>query len=182
MFNDFYTYKMKNLKLIIPAFAVLFAACSQSQKTVSSEDVIDNTSVTVSDTIKSDSLTAVMRINNIVKQGSPVKLKFTVVNNSDSAKSFCKWHTPFEPFISKYLDITDAHGVDVAYKGAMAKRIMPPPADSYISVKSKDSVSSEVDLLQAYDLKPGNKYTLSYNGSTMSGIVIKDKVSFNFEK
>ncbi|WP_421944180.1 protease [Pedobacter sp.] len=173
---------MKNLKLIIPALAVLFTACSQSQKVVGSKEVIDSTSTSFSNTSKNDSLTAVMHIDNIVKQGSPVKLKFTVLNNSDSAKSFCKWHTPFEPFISKYLDITDANGVDVAYKGAMAKRIMPPPADSYISVKSKDSVSAEVDLLQAYDLKPSNKYTLSYNGSGMSGISAANKISFSFEK
>ncbi|MDN3588547.1 protease [Pedobacter aquatilis] len=173
---------MKYLKLIIPILAVLFTACSQSQKNTSSKEVVDSTNTVVTETIKTDSLTAVMTINNIVKQGSPVKLKFTVTNNSDSTRSFCKWHTPFEPFISKYLDIKDANGVDVAYKGAMAKRIMPPPADSYISVKSKDSVSSEVDLLQAYDLKPGNKYTLIYNGSGMSGLSVLGKISFDYEK
>lgn len=173
---------MRNLKFIIPALAVLFAACSQSQKVVNSKEVIDSTNTEISDINKSDSLTAMMHIDNTVKQGSPVKLKFTVINNSDSVKSFCKWHTPFEPFISKYLDIIDENGVDVAYKGTMAKRIMPPPADSYISLESKDSISSEVDILQAYDLKPGNKYILSYNGSGMSGLSVAGKVSFKFEK
>ena len=93
---------MRNLKFIIPALAVLFAACSQSQKVVNSKEVIDSTNTEISDINKSDSLTAMMHIDNTVKQGSPVKLKFTVINNSDSVKSFCKWHTPFEPFISKY--------------------------------------------------------------------------------
>ena len=182
MFDDSNMYKMKILKLVIPVLAILISACSQSQKMVGTKDGVDSTSAIVAESKPNDSLIAIMNVKSVVKQGSSVILKFTVINNSDSTKSFCKWHTPFEPFISKYLDIVDANGVEVAYKGAMAKRIMPPPADSYISVKAKDSTSSEVDLLQAYDLKPGNKYTLSYNGSGVSGISVASKLSFNFEK
>ncbi|WP_316739357.1 protease [Pedobacter aquatilis] len=173
---------MKNIKLIILAVAVLFAACSQNQKAVSEKGSIDSTNTIASVANQTDSLTAKMQIKDLIKNSEPVILKFSVVNHADTAKSFCKWHTPFEPFISKYLDITDDKGNDVAYKGAMAKRIMPPPADGYVSIAAKDSVSAEVDLLQAYDLKPGNKYTLSYNSSSISGISIASKLTFELEK
>ncbi|WP_231491357.1 protease [Pedobacter sp. Leaf170] len=173
---------MKNLKLIIPAIAVLFGACSQNQTNNNKNVVADTTSKVSSDSIQSDSLFAKMYINETAKKGSPVLLKFTVINSADSAKSFCKWHTAFEPFISKYLDITDSNGNEVAYIGAMAKRIVPPPADSYLSVKAKDSISAEVDLLKAYDLKSGNKYYVSYNGSNISGVSAPKKLSFSFEE
>lgn len=105
-------------------------------------------------------------------------LKFTVFNRTDRVQQFCKWHTPFEPLMSKYLNVIDEHGEEMPYHGAMAKRIMPPPADSYIKVKSKDILSVDVDLLKAFEIKKTGKYTITYVGENMSGLVVKDSVSF----
>jgi hypothetical protein len=82
--------------------------------------------------------------------------------------------------MSKYFDIKDENGNEVLYKGPMAKRIMPPPADSYLVVKPKDILSSEVDLLKAYQLEAEKKYTVSYNSSGMSGIKATNTVTFRY--
>ena len=123
-----------------------------------------------------------MSMKDTVKAGEPVELKFTVYNNADTAQHFCKWHSPFEPFISKYLDIKSASGEEVNYKGAMAKRMMPPPASSYIAVNSKDSVSTQVDLLKGYDISKPGRYSITYVGQNMSGLVVKDSISFVYAK
>jgi hypothetical protein len=119
-----------------------------------------------------------MEISDTIKLGDPLELKFIVHNKADTAQQFCKWHTPFEPLMSKYLDVKDENGVEVDYRGAMAKRIMPPPADSYIKVASKDSLVTMIDLLKGYALSKPSKYTITYSGQNMSGLVVRDSVSF----
>lgn len=57
--------------------------------------------------------------------------------------------------MSSYLSITNEKGEEAPYKGAMAKRIMPPPASSYTNVNPGDSLVANADLLKAYDLKKG---------------------------
>lgn len=122
-----------------------------------------------------------MKINPEIKQGDSVLLTFTVYNNSDSVQQFCKWHTPFEPWMSKYLDIKAENGDEAPYQGAMAKRVMPPPADSYIKVNPKDSLSVTVDVLKGYKLDKASKYSIIYNGQNMSGLIVKDSVSFIYK-
>jgi hypothetical protein len=114
--------------------------------------------------------------------GEPIEMRFTVYNDADSVQQFCKWHTPFEPLLSKYLDITDQSGEDILYKGAMAKRIMPPPADSYIKVQPKDSLSIVVDILKGYSISKSSIYKVKYNSQNMSGLMVKDSVSFSYGK
>ena len=55
---------------------------------------------------------------------------------------------------------------------------MPPPASSYIKVNSKDSLVSKVDLLKAFAITKPAKYTVTYVGQNMSGLVVTDSVSF----
>ncbi|WP_091147825.1 protease [Mucilaginibacter pineti] len=123
-------------------------------------------------------LFAKMQIRDTIKTGDSVLLKFTVYNTADSTQHFCKWHTPFEPLMSKYLDVKNEKGEEMNYLGAMAKRIMPPPASSYIKVSSKDSLTSNVDLLKAFAITKPAKYTITYVGQNMSGLVVIDSVSF----
>ncbi|CAH0157074.1 hypothetical protein SRABI27_03483 [Pedobacter sp. Bi27] len=162
---------MLKLKFIIPAVLIVLAGCSPKVRNASSNKPSKN---------QGDSLYLVLGIKDIIKTGERVTLKFTVHNNQSTEKSFCKWHTPFEPLMSKYLDIKDDNGNEVPYKGPMAKRIMPPPADSYLAVKSKEVLSSEVDLLKAYQLEAEKKYTVSYNSSGMSGIKSTNTVTFRY--
>lgn len=165
---------MKNIRLIIPALLVLFSACSEATRnTAKSESSAEATS-----TAKTDSLEAKIKVNGNVAPGDPLLLRFVVYNNTASTKSFCIWHTPFEPLMSSYLSITNEKGEEAQYKGPMAKRVMPPPATSYSKVNAGDSLVANADLLKAYDLKKGSSYKVVYTGGNMSGLVSKDTVTF----
>lgn len=166
---------MKNYKIILSATLLTLSACgvNKVKSTSAGSDSAKNQS-----SAASTSLFAKMKIKESIKIGDPVELKFTVYNDADTARLFCKWHTPFEPLMSKYLDVKDASGQEMLYKGAMAKRIMPPLASSYIKVNPKDSLSVTVDLLKAYDISKPSKYTIVYVGQNMSGLAVKDSVEF----
>lgn len=119
-----------------------------------------------------------MYIADTIKAGDPVLLKMTVYNTAGTKQQFCKWHTPFEPLMSQYLEIKKEDGTVVLYHGPMAKRVMPPPADSYLSISPQDSLSAGVDLLKAYAIGSPGKYTITYTGGHMSGIAVTESVSF----
>jgi len=167
---------MNRYKIILPALLVIaVAACSpttQNTKEVTSTKPATNQVDTA--------LITKLSIPANVSMGAPVEMTFTVYNPTDTIKTFCKWHTPFEPLMSKYLDITSNEGVEASYKGPMAKRIMPPPADSYMSIKPKDSLMVKVDLTKAYDIKPGN-YTIKYNSGSISGLTVIDSVKVSIK-
>ncbi|MDB5013861.1 MAG: protease [Daejeonella sp.] len=127
-------------------------------------------------------LTAKMAIQDTIKMGSLAQLRFTVYNDADTVQQFCKWHTPFEPLMSKYLEVKDENGLEVQYLGAMAKRMMPPPESSYIKVNAKDSISATVNLLKAYAIEKTSKYTISYSEGSISGLIVTDSISFVYLK
>jgi hypothetical protein len=127
-------------------------------------------------------LFAEMQIENTIKIGQPLILKFTVYNPAVSTQQFCKWHTPFEPLMSKYLEIKDENGVEMMYRGAMAKRIMPPPESSYIKVSKNDSISATVDLLKAFEITNPSTYTITYTGQDMSGVIVKKSTVFTYTR
>lgn len=158
---------------ILSAAVLLLSACSQ------------NTRVPNSNAAKptaEKAFFARMYVDKKIKEGAAVTLKFTVYNQTDSVKQFCKWHTPFEPLISKYLDVKDENGEEVGYQGPMAKRMMPPPAESYLKLNPGDSLSIDVDVLKAYPIKKAGKYSIVYTGQNMSGLVVKDSLVFEYGK
>jgi hypothetical protein len=168
---------MKNIPLLLSAGLLLLASCGtnkeQSNGTTSTADTINKT-----DTVANTQMTARMSMKPVIKAGDSLELRFTVYNLSDKTQSFCKWHTPFEPPMSKYLDIKDDQGVEARYQGAMAKRIMPPPADSYIEVKPGDSLSVKVNISKIYALDKPGTYSVRYNAQEISGLVVKDSITF----
>lgn len=166
---------MKNYKLLIPIIALALAACGGMNKNAASQT---DTTAAVTQSPADTSLCATMQIKDTIRVGDSVLLKFTVNNNTTGPLRFCKWHTPFEPLLSKYLDVKSENGEEAQYQGAMAKRMMPPPVSSYITLQSKDSVSANVDLLKGYAITKPGKYTVVYNGQNMSGLTLKDSVSF----
>jgi hypothetical protein len=145
-----------------------FTACKHAQKATSATSVPST----------AEELVTTMSVPEKVKLGSPVMLKFTVSNNSGKELQFCKWHTPFEKFMNSYFDIQDSKGEPVQYKGIMAKRIMPPPADAYIKVPAKGKVSAGIDLLTGYRITAPGKYKVTYQDSGMSGLTKVNEVSF----
>jgi hypothetical protein len=156
---------MKNLLLLFIS-ALTLGSCSESTLNSNKQPVV----------VSNNGLLTTINVQNENPSKEGQLLTFKVKNNGDSTISFCKWHTPFEPLMSKYLDVTNEDGTEMAYKGPMAKRIMPPPADSYVAVKPGDSISVDFDLLKGYEInKPGN-YTIKYNSENMSGLTVKDSL------
>ena len=98
-----------------------------------------------------------------------VQLTFTVVNHADSVQRFVRWETPFEPRLGKYLEVKDENGQEAEFKGAMARRVMPPPAEAYIEVPAHDSLSTRFNVATNYTLSEG-LYTIKYVGGGVSGL------------
>lgn len=172
---------MIKIKWIIPVLAIsMLAACSPSSRKIDEQKLTDSSTVnTQQQSVKG--LKARMEIAAAQSLDKPIEMTFTVYNQADSSQTFCKWHTPFEALMSKYLDITLADGKEVAYKGPMAKRIMPPPADSYVSVAAKDSLSIKVDLTKGYDFNAAGTYTIRYNSGNISGLSVTDSLIFTLK-
>lgn len=176
--NTLRVMKTKQWCIIMSCAAVsAISSCGMNSHTSAGSGTDSITAVTTSDSTVKE-LTSEMSMPVNVKVGDSVLMNFKVRNNTDSVKRFCKWHTPFEPLLSKYLDVKNDKGEDVPYLGAMAKRIMPPPESSYLSLNPKDSISAKVDLLKAYAIKTPGNYTITYVGENMSGLKVKNSVSF----
>ncbi|RFZ91297.1 hypothetical protein D0C36_20420 [Mucilaginibacter conchicola] len=108
--------------------------------------------------------------------GKNTLVSFTVTNPTNKALRFCKWETPFEPRTGKYFEVTDANGNEAAFQGAMARRIMPPPASAYITVPAHNSVKTVTDLADSYRLT-ARSYVIRYTGSGVSGLRPGNKIS-----
>lgn len=169
---------------------IAFSSCQQPQtsqtaQSDSTQQVVDTAAVaatTAADTSSAAVLETVMSAPEKAKAGKPILLKFTVTNNTDKEESFCKWHTPFEQrWMNNFFDVTDAKGEPVQYKGAMAKRMMPPPADAYVKVPAKGSVNAEIDLATGYNITAPGTYKVVYNGEGVSGLGKVNEVSITVE-
>lgn len=110
-----------------------------------------------------------------------VPLSFTVINHTDTAMRFCKWETPFEPNLGKYFEVEDVEGNEAPFKGAMAKRVMPPPAESYITVPPHDSVQTTINLAKNYTIT-NTSYTVRYSGGGVSGLAAGNEIKFAIVK
>ena len=165
---------MKKIAFLPLALVLLLAAaCSvQTDNTSANADAQESPADTA--------LLATINMKETIKPGDSVLLNFKVYNHTDSTKKFLKWQTPFEPLLSKYLDIKNEQGEEVAYKGAMAKRMMPPPAEAYISLQPNDSLKATVDILKGYDLTKPGKYTVTYTSENISGLKVKQQASFTY--
>ncbi|WDF56696.1 protease [Mucilaginibacter sp. KACC 22063] len=166
---------MKNWIYLIATAGILNAfGCSTANNTAHTAS--DSTAFSASNKA-ADSLEVKLSANQAITQDS-VPVTFTVYNKMDTVGRFLKWETPFEPLLGKYLSVTDDAGTEANYKGPMAKRVMPPPADSYISVQPHDSMSVTFNLKKGYDIKPG-KYQVKYNASGMSGLKATNQIKIN---
>ena len=57
---------------------------------------------------------------------------------------------------------------------------MPPPESSYITVSAKDSTVVTLNLLKAYAVTKPGKYTINYIGGNISGLTVKDSLTFEY--
>ena len=169
---------MKNYQLILLAVLSVLASCGISNTSSADFSAEDTSLLADQHTKVENGLHGVMQIRDTITIGEPLELKFTVSNSADTAQQFLKWATPFEPLVSKYLDIVDEDGTQVNYRGPMAKRAMPPSPDSYIKVNPNGSLVSNINLLEGYAITRPSKYTVIYVGQGMSGITVSDSVIF----
>ncbi|QEH42755.1 protease [Chitinophaga sp. XS-30] len=157
---------MRNLIIVMASGLLALSACTNTHKNTSADTSANTPDIPAA----TETLQTVMSVPPSVKAGEPVMLTFTVYNRSAKALEFCKWHTPFEGFIAAFLDVRNSNGEEVLYRGAMAKRVMPPPAEAYIQVPAGDSATVDIDLLKGYDLSAPGKYHAVYQAGGMSGL------------
>lgn len=110
-------------------------------------------------------------------QQDSLMIGFTVVNPTADTLKFTVYHTPFEGFISKFLTVTDSTGQEVRYQGAMAKRVTPPPAETYRAVAPGQREHITFDLRKGYAIEQPGAYTLQYNGERISGVANGEPVT-----
>lgn len=170
---------MKHIPLMVSAAMLLLSACSSTKQNDGSAAQTQDTTISLADST-SQQLTVRMQVKPLIKFGDSVMMTFTVYNNTTKDQTFCKWHTPFEPPMSMYLDVVDEKGNQAQYLGIMAKRVMPPPADTYLTVKAGDRLTASVDLRKSYSFDQPGKYSLKYNSEGISGLSVKDSVSFEY--
>ena len=162
--------------ILIVAAAFFTAGCHTQQatnqtETGTSEQVNSNTS----------KLTPHLGVASSTATSDSVMVSFTVANNTDKTQRFCKWETPFEPRLGKYFEVTDDKGNEAAFKGAMARRVMPPPQEAYIEIPPHDSVKTVVNLANSYTLSKA-KYTIKYTGGGVSGLDAGNAISVTLAK
>ncbi|MFD2287072.1 protease [Pedobacter petrophilus] len=168
---------MKKIMIVAGLGLALFTACSSSKKKAAAGGNTDTTLVSqAAAEKKADPILGKLTVIGVPKLGGPINMRFTVYNNTDTVTKFCIWHTPFERLMSKYLDVAMDDYTPIDYKGAMAKRVMPPPADSYKKLNAGDSTSADFNLVDAYAITKAGNYTIKYNSSTISGIVVPDSL------
>ncbi|KQS32261.1 hypothetical protein [Pedobacter sp. Leaf194] len=166
---------MKKITIVAGLCIALLSACGNNEDKTAAN--ADTTLLPEKEAVKkTDPILGKMTLDGTAKLGGPINIRFSVYNNTDSTVKFCKWHTPFEKLMSKYLDVAMEDFTDVAYKGPMAKRMMPPPADSYTSLKKGDSTSVNFYLADGYAITKAGEYTVKYNATNISGIVVSDSL------
>ena len=146
------------------------------QETSNTATPVDSTDSTKTETLKPAKLQTRLGTVNQAHTKDSATISFTVINDADSVLQFCKWETPFEPRLGKFLEVTDSLGTEASFMGAMARRVMPPPAEAYISVPAHDSVSTLYNLAKNYSVSKGT-YTVKYTGGGVSGLDSGNKVS-----
>ena len=161
---------MKNYKLLSFAALLALAACNVNSKTTS--NTTDSLQHTDSAKTTGKALFVNMQIKDTINVGDSVLLKFTVHNPADSAQQFCKWHTPFEPLLSKYLEVKNETGAEANYRGAMAKRIV-----NYLKVGEYVSQGNEMGFIKFGSrvdvlLPVGTELNVALNQKVKGGITV----------
>jgi peptidyl-Lys metalloendopeptidase len=93
-------------------------------------------------------------------------LRFSLTNNSNEKLSVLKWGLPLEgmwdcdPFWVKRQE-------EVAiYLGKLVKRAAPTPAD-YVTLDPKESISTDFDLSEVYDISNAGNYTVEFDARVL---------------
>ena len=88
-------------------------------------------------------------------------VKFTLTNNSNESVNVLKWETPLEGINDDMFWVKKEEDVAV-YLGRIMKRAAPEPED-YVTLDPKESISTDFDLSEVYDISKSGNYTVEYD-------------------
>ena len=94
---------------------------------------------------------------------------FEVRNTSDQPVEFCWWQSPLEKcWTANRFKVMGPDG-EVAYRGAVVKRSPPSKKNGdYTTLRPGWTLGVKFDLREAYGMKAGSKYLISYEGTLLS--------------
>lgn len=116
-------------------------------------------------------------VNNPVQLSDSIPITFVTMNPTSDTLAFTEYHTPFEGILNKFLSIQDSAGLEVEYIGVMARRVMPPPEETYHIVLPGEEKRITFNLLKGYKIDRPGTYTIRYEGENISGIANGPTVS-----
>jgi len=167
-------------------FAVgLIAFFTQCQQPAHQQETNESAEIT-SDSLPAHSqdttLVAILEIDPVAKLSDSLFMLFSVYNPTKDTLRFTQYHTPFEGFISNFLTITDSEGNEIPYQGAMAKRVMPPPEETYCEVAPNERDSVRFSIKKAYRIEKPGTYTIQYNSGNVSGMLNGEPIQLTIEE
>ncbi|TDS12287.1 hypothetical protein [Sphingobacterium paludis] len=166
--------KTSTFALLGLAMTCLFMAnCQSTKKTKDNNIAIADSTGGGADT----TLVARIQADPHYPLHDSISVLFIVSNPTNDTLRFTQYHTPFEGFFSNFLTITDASGQEVPYIGAMTRRIMPPPADTYHTLAPGTEDSVRFNVTKGYRFEKAGTYTLLYNSGAISGILQTKSIS-----
>jgi hypothetical protein len=100
--------------------------------------------------------------------GDPVKVQFSLLNETESNLYILNWFTPLEGLGGDIFRVT-LDGQRIHYQGPMASRGDPTP-EAYTLIEAGGTVSAEVDLSLAYDFSRPGDYMIEFVAPKLSHI------------
>lgn len=95
------------------------------------------------------------------KVGEPIILSMEVKNTGKKSYTFLPWKTPIEnTFTGECLNITHNNKI-IEYSGIMVKR-MPPTKKDFITLKTGETATGKVNVLDGYQLTEKGIYTIEF--------------------
>ncbi|SEL81181.1 hypothetical protein [Parapedobacter koreensis] len=150
--------KTRNLLAVCAGILLLATQCQQPNNHQQNTEASDTT------------LVAELRMDGEYRLDGPLVLHFAVYNPTIDTLRFTQYHTPFEGFLNNFLTITNSEGQEMPYIGPMAKRVMPPVAESYRKVPPMGRDTVSIDIRKGYRIETSGTYTIRYNGGNVSGM------------
>ena len=104
--------------------------------------------------------------------GEPVRITWTLTNDSDETIWLLKWGTPLEGWLTILFEVRH-NGLEIPYRGAQMSRDSPTKAD-FVKIEAWKSIACTLDLREAYDLSAPGEYVIWYDG--LETIIVGDSI------
>jgi hypothetical protein len=150
---------------------LIFALCLLSFSLLFLPGIVPAQAPPASGTATVDIFKAKFAGSNNYRADQPLKLTYTLTNNSTGPLHILIWGTPLEGIKSNMFDITGPRG-KVRYVGPLVSRIGPYPSD-YMTIPPRQSVSRVVDLAEAYEIVDEGAYLVTPRPRKMAFAVRK---------